>query len=100
MNESTVASRGVTLRVRSAGDPAGPTVILVHGYPDTSTVWDAVVPHLTARHRVIASSRGPACAGSAAPAAASSPAACGFWSDSAAESPSDTSAESAGAAAV
>lgn len=49
----TVLSRGVRLHVTEHGDPSAPTVILVHGYPDTSTVWDRVVPLLTATHHVV-----------------------------------------------
>jgi NAD(P)-dependent dehydrogenase (short-subunit alcohol dehydrogenase family)/pimeloyl-ACP methyl ester carboxylesterase len=39
--------------VRTTGDPARPPVLLVHGYPDSSAVWDGVVAALAARHRVI-----------------------------------------------
>lgn len=44
---STVRSGSrVDLHVVEHGDRAAPTVVLVHGYPDTSVVWDRVVPLL------------------------------------------------------
>ncbi len=42
--------------IPTVGRPAGadvPTVLLVHGYPDTQTVWDPVVERLVPRHRVV-----------------------------------------------
>ncbi len=49
---------GVTLRVRSAG--TGPTVLLLHGYPQTHTCWHKVAPLLVAAgyHVVISDLRG------------------------------------------
>jgi hypothetical protein len=38
---STCRTRSAALQVREAGDPSHPTVVLVHGYPDASVVWDA-----------------------------------------------------------
>jgi pimeloyl-ACP methyl ester carboxylesterase len=35
-------------------DGLGPAVLLLHGFPWTSHVWRALIPALTARHRVIA----------------------------------------------
>lgn len=35
-------------------DGVGPAVLLLHGFPWTSHVWRALIPALTARHRVIA----------------------------------------------
>ena len=32
---------------------SAPTVLLVHGYPDTQAVWDPVVERLAAEHRVV-----------------------------------------------
>ncbi|MGH3425574.1 MAG: alpha/beta fold hydrolase, partial [Nocardioidaceae bacterium] len=43
---STVTSGGMRLAVRTAGDAAGPTVVLVHGFPDTQSVWDPVATRL------------------------------------------------------
>lgn len=48
----TVVSGGVHLAVHEQGDPALPTVLLVHGYPDTHTVWDEVATGLAADHHV------------------------------------------------
>ncbi|MGH3732195.1 MAG: alpha/beta fold hydrolase [Acidimicrobiales bacterium] len=45
--ESLRATNGdVDLRVRVEGD--GPTVLLLHGWPDTSALWDDVAPALVA----------------------------------------------------
>ncbi len=50
----TVHSGGVELALVEAGDPQRPTVVLVHGYPDTKEVWDTVVPLLAERYHVVA----------------------------------------------
>jgi NAD(P)-dependent dehydrogenase (short-subunit alcohol dehydrogenase family)/pimeloyl-ACP methyl ester carboxylesterase len=44
---------GVRLAVQTTGDPAAPTVVAVHGYPDDHTVWDGVVADLAVDHHVI-----------------------------------------------
>ena len=44
---------GLPLSVHTEGDPAHPTVILVHGYPDTHRVWDDVAADLVADHHVV-----------------------------------------------
>lgn len=50
---SRIAASGVTLHVRQAG--RGPAVLLLHGFPDSSALWDDVAPRLVAAgHRVIA----------------------------------------------
>lgn len=49
----TVHSAGVDLAVFEQGDPAAPTVLLVHGYPDTHRVWDDVAEDLAADHHVV-----------------------------------------------
>jgi len=41
------------LRVLEEGDPALPTVVLVHGFPDTSAVWGGVVGELVGRFHVV-----------------------------------------------
>ncbi|WP_116138570.1 alpha/beta fold hydrolase [Trinickia diaoshuihuensis] len=51
---STVRSGDVTLAVYASGPPDAPCVVLVHGYPDSARVWDAVRARLDARFRVIA----------------------------------------------
>ncbi|MFA5119766.1 SDR family oxidoreductase [Zavarzinia sp.] len=54
MTESfRIASDEVTLSGRVTGKADGPSVVLIHGYPDDSTVWDGVVADLAADHRVI-----------------------------------------------
>lgn len=47
------ASDGVSLAVQESGDPAAPTVLAVHGYPDNRTVWDGVVAELAGRYHVV-----------------------------------------------
>jgi NAD(P)-dependent dehydrogenase (short-subunit alcohol dehydrogenase family)/pimeloyl-ACP methyl ester carboxylesterase len=44
---------GVRIAVYEHGNPSGPTVVLVHGWPDSHVVWDGVVPLLADRFRVI-----------------------------------------------
>jgi NAD(P)-dependent dehydrogenase (short-subunit alcohol dehydrogenase family)/pimeloyl-ACP methyl ester carboxylesterase len=43
----------VKLAVTQRGDPAHPTVILVHGYPDTQAVWDELAELLAGRFHVV-----------------------------------------------
>ncbi|MFC7448393.1 alpha/beta fold hydrolase [Rhodococcus daqingensis] len=49
----TVTSGSVDLAVFEQGNPTGPTLVLVHGWPDTHQLWEHVVPRLTDRFRVI-----------------------------------------------
>lgn len=44
---------GVRIAVYEEGNPEGPTVVLVHGFPDSHVLWDGVVPLLAARFRII-----------------------------------------------
>ncbi|MEZ0093161.1 SDR family oxidoreductase [Streptacidiphilus sp. EB129] len=44
---------GLPLAVHQQGDPAHPTVLLVHGYPDTHRVWDDVAAALAGDHHVV-----------------------------------------------
>lgn len=39
---------GLVFTVRDEGPPDGPVVLLLHGFPETSSTWDAVVPRLHA----------------------------------------------------
>ncbi|MFI0353697.1 SDR family oxidoreductase [Actinomadura sp. 9N407] len=48
-----VRGDGVDLAVYEQGDPSRPTVLLVHGYPDTHAVWDEVAERLAARFHVV-----------------------------------------------
>lgn len=50
----TVRSGDVTLAASAWGDPARPTVVLVHGYPDTSEVWNALAGLLAQDFHVVA----------------------------------------------
>lgn len=51
---STVrATDGVLLAVREHGDPDRPTIVLVHGYPDTQELWSGVVERLRDDHHVV-----------------------------------------------
>jgi NAD(P)-dependent dehydrogenase (short-subunit alcohol dehydrogenase family)/pimeloyl-ACP methyl ester carboxylesterase len=49
-----VRGDGVELSVLEAGDPARPTLVFVHGYPDTKEVWDDVLARLAPRFHVVA----------------------------------------------
>jgi pimeloyl-ACP methyl ester carboxylesterase len=44
---------GVRLAVQEHGNPANPTLVAIHGYPDNHTVWDGLVPLLTDRFHVV-----------------------------------------------
>ncbi|MFW6869437.1 alpha/beta fold hydrolase [Nocardioides sp. CPCC 206347] len=48
-----VVSGDARLAVFEHGDPAAETVLLVHGWPDTHTVWDDVVPLLAENFHVV-----------------------------------------------
>ncbi len=47
-------SGSVALAAMEAGDPASPTVVLLHGYPDTKELWSQVVARLAGRLHVVA----------------------------------------------
>ncbi|MFB7273721.1 SDR family oxidoreductase [Streptomyces sp. NPDC056244] len=51
--ERRVRTGGVELCVAELGDPARPTVVLVHGYPDTKEVWSEVAGRLAKRFHVV-----------------------------------------------
>lgn len=48
-----VLGDGLRLMVREQGDPGRPTVVLVHGYPDNSSIWDGVADRLADRFHVV-----------------------------------------------
>lgn len=48
-----VRGDGVDLAVYEQGDRSRPTVLLVHGYPDTHRVWDEVAERLGRRFHVV-----------------------------------------------
>lgn len=43
---------GITLHYVALGDPAGPPLLLLHGYTDSSRVWTILAPYL-AGHRIL-----------------------------------------------
>lgn len=49
----TVQSGRVTLAAYTRGNPDNTPVVLVHGYPDDSTTWDAVAERLAQKHYVV-----------------------------------------------
>ncbi|MER7397355.1 SDR family oxidoreductase [Streptomyces sp. NPDC000151] len=51
--ERRVRTGGVELCVAELGDPSRPTVMLVHGYPDSKEVWSRVAPLLAERFHVV-----------------------------------------------
>ncbi|MEV7682395.1 SDR family oxidoreductase [Streptomyces sp. NPDC088341] len=51
--ERRVRTGGVELCVAELGDPARPTVLLVHGYPDSKEVWSEVAGRLAENFHVV-----------------------------------------------
>ncbi|MFH7593918.1 SDR family oxidoreductase [Streptomyces racemochromogenes] len=51
--ERRVSTGGVELSVVELGEPDRPTVLLVHGYPDSKEVWSEVAERLAARFHVV-----------------------------------------------
>jgi NAD(P)-dependent dehydrogenase (short-subunit alcohol dehydrogenase family)/pimeloyl-ACP methyl ester carboxylesterase len=47
------SSQGVRIAAYEEGNPTAPTVVLVHGWPDSHRLWDGVVPLLAERFRII-----------------------------------------------
>ncbi|CND42513.1 short-chain dehydrogenase of uncharacterised substrate specificity [Mycobacterium tuberculosis] len=54
MRDQRVRSGEIELAVRVRGEAERPTVVLVHGYPDTGAMWDDVAERLAGRFRVVA----------------------------------------------
>ncbi|MEU7720377.1 SDR family oxidoreductase [Streptomyces tibetensis] len=52
--ERRVRTGEVELCVAEMGDPGRPTVVLVHGYPDSKEVWSEVAGRLAGRFHVVA----------------------------------------------
>jgi NAD(P)-dependent dehydrogenase (short-subunit alcohol dehydrogenase family)/pimeloyl-ACP methyl ester carboxylesterase len=44
---------GVRVAVYEEGNPYGPTVVLVHGWPDSHFLWNGIVPLLADRFRIV-----------------------------------------------
>ncbi len=53
VSRRTVEGDGVRLAVTERGDRAAPTVLLVHGFPDTQGLWSLVAPQLAERFHVV-----------------------------------------------
>jgi NAD(P)-dependent dehydrogenase (short-subunit alcohol dehydrogenase family)/pimeloyl-ACP methyl ester carboxylesterase len=51
--ERRVRTGGIELCVAELGDPSAPTVVLVHGYPDSKEVWSEVAARLADRFHVV-----------------------------------------------
>lgn len=51
--ERRVRTGGIELCVAEMGDPEQPTVVLVHGYPDSKEVWSEVANRLADRFHVV-----------------------------------------------
>jgi pimeloyl-ACP methyl ester carboxylesterase len=45
---------GITLSCRATGSPGGPTVVLLHGFPEAAFVWDEVMQRLAPQARCVA----------------------------------------------
>ena len=50
----TVYSGEVALAVAEGGDSRRPTVVFIHGYPDTKELWDEVLARLGRRYHLVA----------------------------------------------
>jgi len=48
-----VSNGDVRIAVYEQGNPDGPTLVMVHGWPDSHVLWDGMVPLLTEKFRVI-----------------------------------------------
>jgi pimeloyl-ACP methyl ester carboxylesterase len=48
-----VSADGTRLAVRERGNAAGPTIVCVHGFPDSSSLWDGVADLLAPEFRVV-----------------------------------------------
>ncbi|RVU27222.1 SDR family oxidoreductase [Streptomyces antnestii] len=51
--ERWVSTGGIELCVAELGDPSRPTVLLVHGYPDSKEVWSEVAERLADQFHVV-----------------------------------------------
>ncbi|HEY8997985.1 MAG TPA: alpha/beta hydrolase [Edaphobacter sp.] len=50
----TINADGVNVFYREAGDPAAPAILLLHGFPTSSTMFRELIPRLAQRYHVIA----------------------------------------------
>ncbi|AWN14587.1 alpha/beta fold hydrolase [Salinisphaera sp. LB1] len=51
--DAVVTGAGVRLACYSDGDPSRPTLMFVHGYPDTAGVWDRLIAQLADRYHCV-----------------------------------------------
>lgn len=49
----SVPSGDIQLSVNQYGKEGKPVLVFVHGYPDSSAIWDNVIPFLTKQYRVV-----------------------------------------------
>lgn len=50
---SVVSADGTRLAVFESGNPEGPVLVAIHGYPDNHTVWDGIAAELGDDYRVV-----------------------------------------------
>ena len=53
MEEQDLNINGISLLVRTSGDPEAPLLLLLHGWPDSGRCWTKVAPLLADRYRVV-----------------------------------------------
>lgn len=51
--DAVIDGDGVRLACYVDGDPRQPTLVFVHGYPDTAGIWDRLIPHLADRYHCV-----------------------------------------------
>jgi len=49
-----IRGAGLELALTERGDPSRPTVVLIHGFPNTSTAWEPVARRLSTKFHVVA----------------------------------------------
>ena len=54
MRERRIQGSGVSLAATGSGDPDNPTIVFVHGFPDTASVWRPIIERLSARYHAVA----------------------------------------------
>ncbi len=65
------AADGTRIAVFEEGNPDGPTVVMVHGWPDSHVLWDSVAAELAPTHRIVRyDSRGAGASDTPGPASA------------------------------
>jgi len=47
------AHDGIRIAVYEDGNPQGPTIVMVHGWPDSHVLWNSVVAELRSDYRII-----------------------------------------------